>query len=137
MQNEKKKTDKIIHIGRIQPDGRRVVYLYLHRFDDHYIWLGNDQKAISPPYLSAQEAILAAHKLWKELSFRTVNCGFRYTLPERDEHGQNALFYQMAASYSSMNGQYFEEELGHMCIVHNASNESRNLFEKLKGENKL
>ena len=66
-----------------------------------------------------------------------MHCGFRYTLPERDEHGLNALFNQMVASYSSSNGVYFEQELGHPCIVQNASIQARLLWKKLKQANRL
>lgn len=141
MQNEKKKTNKLIHVGRIQPHGSDVVYLFLRQFEDRYIWMEDnskgEEKEISIPSFSIADALFMANKTWKPVFFRTVNCGFRYTLPERDEHGLNALFHEMAASYSSMNGQYFDEDLGHMCIVHNASEESRTLLERLKAQNRL
>lgn len=81
-----------------------------------------------------EEAIRLAVKKWK---LNLVNCGFRYMLPERDEHGINALFHQMGASYESMNGVYFEEELGYNCIVQNASDEARQLWRELKAAGKL
>jgi len=66
-----------------------------------------------------------------------VNCGFRYTLPERDEHGYNALFHQMAASYATSNGVYFDEESGNNCFVNFASEEAKNLLKVLQTSKRL
>ena len=63
------------------------------------------------------EALRLAESKWKSNGFKLLNCGFIYTLPERDEHGNNALFSQMAKSLDSGNGIYFDEDLGHNCIV--------------------
>ena len=82
---------------------------------------------------SAEEALRLAHQKWKGYAFRTLICGFRYTLPERDEHGMNALFHQMVASYRSPTGVYFDEELGHNCHVQNASKEALDLWHRLEG----
>ena len=72
------------------------------------------------------EAIRLASEKWK--SFKLLNCGYIYTLPERDEHGNNALFSQMAKSLDSPNGIYFDEDLGHNCIVHQIPLESARLY---------
>lgn len=129
------KTNKIIHIARIQPRGRDLVYLLLRKTEESvcFSWFeencnqseGEIETGIFATTI--EEAIRLARSRWHSLAFRTVMCGFRYTLPERDEHGLNALFYQMSASYASSNGQYFDEELGHLCIVQNASQEALNL----------
>lgn len=79
---------------------------------------------------SVEEAMRLAHHAWKKYAFRTIICGFRYTLPERDEHGTNALFHQMVASYKSPNGIYFDEDLGHNCYVQNASQEAISLWKR-------
>ena len=123
---------KLIHVGRIQafPEPE---YLFLRQKNNHeYQWFRQNEEEASLSSISVAEAIQKARKQWKMHDFRTVNCGFRYTLPERDEHGCNALFCQMVASYSSPNGIYFDEELGHNCFVNFASLEARTLMAKLK-----
>lgn len=127
----------LIHVAEIQEQNKGKRYLFLRQLDPYrYVWFkeespGNEIETVIWG-ANTEEAIYAARKAWKNELFRTLNCGFRYTLPERDEHGSNALFYQMAASYSSMNGVYFEDELGSNCIVHNASMEARDLWKRLQ-----
>jgi hypothetical protein len=76
------------------------------------------------------EAIRLAQEKWK--SFKLLNCGYVYTLPERDEHGNNALFSQMAKSLDSGNGIYFDEDLGHNCIVQQIPLETARLYRSFK-----
>ncbi|MFI5344525.1 MAG: hypothetical protein ACHQUC_09920 [Chlamydiales bacterium] len=132
-QQKQLKEAKLIHLGRIESNQPAPVYLLLRQLSDyHYAWFKKEKKGdeIETPIWgpTIEEAIRLAHQHWKLDDFHTVNCGFRYTLPERDEHGANALFYQMVASYSSMNGIYFDEELGCNCIVYFASLEARKLW---------
>ena len=127
---------KLIHVARIQPHGTDLVYLFLRQIEpQRFAWFreeeNSSEKETEVAANNVEEALRLAHRCWHNDAYRTVNCGFRYTLPERDEHGQNALFHEMAASYASMTGQYFDEELGHTCIVHNASQEARNLHSRL------
>jgi hypothetical protein len=84
-----------------------------------------------------EEALRLGRREWKKHGFRTVNCGFRYSLPERDEHGMNALFHQMKASYSTANGIYFDDEMGNNCFVNFASDEALNLWKQLQKEGRL
>jgi hypothetical protein len=125
---------KLIHLGSIAGSQPLPIYLLLRQIQDyHFAWYKKlptheEETPIWGP--TAEEAIRLAYKHWKIDNFRTLNCGYRYTLPERDEHGSPALFYQMIASYSSMNGIYFDEELGFNCIVHNASQEARLIWKK-------
>lgn len=140
---ENKSKGKLIHIGRILSHGT-VRYLLLRKKDPHtFAWfteIDNGEEAEEPTPGDAphfEEAMRLARLHWKSHSFRTVNCGFRYTLPERDEHGINALFYQMAASYSSPNGVYFDEELGNNCFVNFASQEARDIWQRLKIQGRL
>ena len=86
---------------------------------------------------TVEEALFAAMQSFRSQYFRTLICGFRYTLPERDEHGNNALFHQMASSYSSPNGIYFDADAGHLCYVQNAPSVSRQLLKKLQQEKRL
>lgn len=78
------------------------------------------------------EALAKGRHIWKEEQFRLIHCGFRYTLPERDQVGSNALFWQMALSYNAPNGRYFDEEVGHLCYVDFASHEALELWRKIK-----
>jgi hypothetical protein len=121
--------NNLIHVGRTSRG-----YVYLRKLGElEYRWFEEDNATdVVAPH--AEEAIRLGFRKW---DLRLIHCGFRYTLPERDEHGINALFYQMGASYESMNGVYFEEELGFNCIVHNPSDEARHLWNKLKSAGKL
>lgn len=121
---------RLIHIASISKGGQQ--YLFLKELSHHhYAWYeGETEMPVSAPTITA--AITAARDHWRANSFRLVNCGFRYTLPERDEHGMNALYHQMAASHATPNGTYFDEELGHNCFVQNASQEALNLLRELK-----
>jgi hypothetical protein len=128
---------KIIHAGRLH-DG---TYLLLRQEGpDYYRWWIDDDQAEKETDVSAntvEEAIRLAHRKWKHQHFRTIICGFRYTLPERDEHGMNALFHHMVSSYSSPAGTYHDEELGHACHVQAASDEALRLWKKVKQQNRL
>jgi hypothetical protein len=121
----------LIHIGFIQTHkGKETLYLRMvapYRF----VWF-LDEKETSVVGGNSEEAILLARKFWAKDYFRTLHCGFRYTLPERDEHGVNALYSQMAASYASMNGIYFDPDLSCNCFVQSASNEARTLMKHLQ-----
>ncbi len=128
---------KLIHIAKIQVQNQGTVYLFLRQIEPYrYIWFCEDQPGVeaeTPIWgATAEEALLAAYKAWQLDHIKTVNCGFRYTLPERDEVGTNALFHQMAASYSSMTGVYFDDELGFNCTVQNASMEAKDLLKRLQ-----
>lgn len=125
---------RIIHAGFIfvEKQGRCPILLrHLNLFK--YVWFlqQSNKKEIETAIWGGiiGEAIAAARKAWKINNLSFLNCGFRYTLPERDEVGTNALFYQMVSSYSSALGVYFDEELGSNCIIQNASLEAR-LFSK-------
>lgn len=125
------KPPKLIHVSRIlTPASPLPAYLFLRKQgDNHFVWYEEEETGIVGSTIS--EAIQNARRNWSAYSFRTVNCGFRYTLPERDEHGCNALFCQMAESYRSSNGVYFDEELGHNCFVSFASQEALSLLTHL------
>ena len=135
-------TYPLIHLAQlIEPKiGKR--YLFLRKIDSHrYQWfkgkLEGDEEETGVMGLTVEDAMREAIQTWRKLPFRMINCGFRYTLPERDEHGMNALFHQMIASYSSMNGIYFDEGEGNNCFINFASQEARELWQQLKTLNKL
>lgn len=134
------KLKNLIHIGCIFKKGGNR-YLFLRKLDPHtFSWFEfeNGEEVETPIRgIHIEEALQLANKHWKNEYFRTLICGFRYTLPERDEHGINALFHQMVASYSSLNGVYFDEEIGCNCFVQNASEEAKNLWKQLKANEKV
>lgn len=128
---------KLIHVACIRLPQQGLKYLLLRQINPlHYTWFLEEapgQEKETPTWgVTTEEALLAARKTWSQQEFRTLNCGFRYTLPERDEVGTNALFHQMVASYASMTGVYFDEELGCNCFVQNASLEARNFAKRLQ-----
>lgn len=130
------KPTKIVHAAEIHVRGEGKVYLLLRESAPfHYVWFAEkgdteEETAVMAPTIP--DALIFARRQWKHQSFRTVICGFRYTLPERDEHGSNALFHQMAASYSSSGKVYFDEELGSNCVVFHASEEALALWHRLQ-----
>lgn len=137
-----KTTLKLYHVGRIVPPKSIARYVFLRKKDEFtFTWFedkGSEPEQESPvSAVNVEEAMRLAFRYWKHDDFLPLICGFRYTLPERDEHGINAYFHQMVSSYSSMNGVYYDEELGNNCYVQNASIEARNLWQKLKSENRL
>jgi hypothetical protein len=123
-----------IHVALIQPKS----YLFLRKRENGYFqWFqvnhSFDKEEETPVGgTSCVQAIAAGHKAWKESSFRPLHCGFCYTLPERDEVGMNALFCQMALSYNSPNGRYFDEQVGHFCYVDFASQEALEIWRKIR-----
>lgn len=132
--------NKLIHVARtFTEQGYR--YLFLRKLAHAFAWFQevdeNNERQTEIEAPTIEEALRLAVKKWKLDSFRYVICGFRYTLPERDEHGINALFHQMVASYSSSNGIYYDEELGNNCTVQNASQEAYHLWQRLRQQQRL
>ena len=129
---------KLIHVGEYLANGKGTRLLFLREDGPgSYRWFDENEETTDVSASTVNEALRLAHQKWKHNGFRTLICGFRYTLPERDEHGMNALFHQMAASHNSFNGVYFDEELGHNCFVQNASIEALNLLKQLEESNRL
>ena len=125
---------KVIHIARILSRQGRPLTLFLRQIEPaHFVWFEEAEGSMAETSVSGhtiEEALRLAARFWKNSSFRFIHCGFRYVLPERDEHGINALFHQMCASYRSPNGIYYDEELGNNCFVQNASSEALEIFTK-------
>lgn len=131
----------LIHVARIHAHGKWR-YLFLRKNEKgHFTWHEeqNDNQETETPVTAqtAEEALRLAPRHWNSHSWNPLHCGFRYTLPERDEHGSNAFFHQMAASCASMNGVYYDNELGNNCFVQNASEEAFSLWQRLKMQNRL
>lgn len=135
------KTFKLIHVAKIFNEGQWT-YLFLRKKSPfEFVWSqsisDNAEEQTPVSGTSIEEAIRLAYSFWKLNSIAMLNCGFRYSLPERDEHGINALFHQMGASYSSMNGVYFDEESGNNCFINFASDEAKDLWKKLKSQERM
>ncbi len=135
--------NKLIHVARYQgPDGHPV-YLFLRRVGDTYRWFQESRSGKELPLeLEASqisEALRLAAERFVDEDYLPLECGFRFDQAQRDEHGINALFHQMVASYSSnhIEGNYFDVELGHECKVENASEDALALWKKLEVEGRL
>ena len=135
-------TDNLIHVARytLPNQGKRLLFLR-QKDPSYFAWYEETQDGEEVETdiggANVEDALRLAHKKWREYYFTTLNCGFRYTLPERDEHGSNALFHQMMASYASANGVYFDQNLGHNCYVQAASQEALDLWHRLQNEGKM
>ena len=133
---------KVIHAATIRKKGKGEQLLLLKQTEPYrYLWVEEtpQREEVETGIWggTAEEAIQEAFKNWRLDEIKTFHCGFRYTLPERDEVGTNALLHQMASSYSSMNGFYFDEDLSANCIVQNASLEARLLWKRLQDAGKM
>lgn len=117
---------EIVHVAKIHPAKKKPAYLFLKEDEAGFYWDGADFRA-----KTLQEAIALGEKNWKLDHFKLLGCGFLYTLPERDEHGMNATFAQMAKSQATPTGRYFEKSLGHLCFVQGASQEAISLLRSL------
>ncbi len=126
-----------IHVACLQLK-RKPAYLFLRKLEDrHFNWFRvnatfDKEDATECSAETLFLAIATARKLWKESAFRLLHAGFHYSLPERDVVGSNALFWQMAKSYESFNGQYFDPEVGHLCYVDFASQEALEIWRKIR-----
>lgn len=141
-QTTEKKAAKLIHIARILAPTPDKCSLLLRQNETYrFTWYEEQsdqtERETDVSANTIEEALRLAARRWKNDAFRTIICGFRYNLPERDEHGINALFHQMAASYSSMNGVYYDDELGNNCFVQNASIEALRIWQRLKNQGRL
>lgn len=142
MAEEAKTVGKLIHAAKFFQDRIGWVLLLLRETSDHgYAWFSEtpDQTEMATDVTAEnpEEAIRLAVNRWGKQSFRTVRCGYRFTLPERDEIGSNALLHHMIASYTIANGVYFDPELGHQCIVKETSQEALDLWKRLAAQNRL
>ncbi|MGK0183283.1 MAG: hypothetical protein ACI9YB_002595 [Halioglobus sp.] len=132
---------KLIHVAKIQPPKKGQIFLFLREDSGNkYTWYeekGGTEEITEISASSPSIAIRAAYKHWVDCSFRTLRCGRRFELPERDEHGCDALFHQMAASYTNSGGVYFDENLSQNCVVNDASDEAIDLWKKLLQESRI
>lgn len=132
---------KLMHIATISTERGRTE-LFLRQVDPKiYRWYrldrtGNEiETAVASDTI--EDSIRQAGVHWKLEHFSPMLCGYRFTLPERDEHGNNALFYQMASALQTMNGIYFDEELGHFCVIKQIPLVAKEYWKQLNLEKKL
>lgn len=109
------KQENIVYLAEIF-DGKKIPLALVNDGDGIFYWC-QDGKPTDVVASSSEEAFKKARKKWKEFGFQPVLCGTKFTLPERDEHGSPASYQDMRKSLASMNGVYFDEALGHNCIV--------------------
>lgn len=135
---------KLMHVAFIlRPRAGKSTLFLRKEMEQKYTWFEESvaqpgkETAIAITAQTTEECMRIAHRELRDFSFATLKCGFRYSLPERDEHGSNALFWQMAASYSSPGGVYFDEEVGHNCFVQNSSLQALKLWRELKEQQKI
>lgn len=130
------KISTLIHIGYVQK-ARERQYLFLRKTEaGQYAWeyAAPAEETNTPEVIadSAEEAIRLASLHWRAPAWQSLPCGFRFTLPERDEVGTPALFHQMVRSYRTGNGVYLDEELGSSCIIHDAPSLTLALWRRLE-----
>lgn len=111
-----------IHAATIKEEGKEKM-LFLKKAQGGFQWTDREVEFDSLPK--------ALDYAWKE-KFSLLPCGYKFTLPERDEHGTPALFEEMAKSLNSMSGVFFDEREGLNCIVHQIPTTTRRFFEQLK-----
>lgn len=133
---------KLIHVGHYLGPNGRLVALYLRQEGNRFRWYeerGGEEVALDLSAETATEAIRLAAERFVDDDWRPLECGMRFNQSERDEHGSNALFHQMVASYSSshIEGNYFDEDTGHDCTVDQASEEALALWKRLQSEGRL
>lgn len=144
MSNEKNTPTEapIVHVGTIRPKGPKKEYLLLRKTQNqHFEWFAegpNGQEVscdLAAPTI--QEAIRLAWRKWETQHFLPLNCGFRFTLPERDEIGRNAYFYEMVASFGTATGPYLDDKVDHMCTVTQPSREALDVMKRLQAAGRL
>jgi len=141
MQN---KTNKLIHIAKLitGSKARKETLMLLRQVDnDRYLWFQDDghggETETTIDACNIEEAMRLAHREWKQQHFTTIKCGFRYSQTVRDTHGCNAYFYQMVESLKSLTGVYFDDEIGHPCLVQFNSREAKDIWKQLEKEKRL
>lgn len=131
---------KLVHVGCVDPRAGFNPYLFLREENENYRWyrqsLNGEELPTPVEGRTPEEAIRKASRFWEAEHFHSLHCGIRYNMEPRDEHGINALFYEMAQSYDSgtILGDYWDDRCGHRCYVDFASQEALALWKNLKGK---
>jgi hypothetical protein len=138
-----KTVGKLIHVASIYSDEGVHTLLFLRKQDEErYRWTievnGHEELTdIEGP--NPTEAIRLAARRYAHNTFEAMICGFRYDYEDRDEHGINALFHEMATSYgnATIDGRYQDKELNHQFFVDFAPDEALKLWHKLQSEGRM
>ena len=134
-----KNAARLMHIGVIRDVGGSHL-LFLREVDRKYHWFLEKRGEEEKTALGAdkmEEAIQLAYREWGRLEFRFLGCGYRFTLPERDEHGDPASFYQMVKALQSSSYTYMDEDLGHLCVIKQIPSFARELYHRLSESKQL
>ncbi len=134
---------KLIHVASYYGPGGRQFLLLLREVNGLYRWfVESQQENEEPTDLEAgrvHEAIRLAARHYRHDDFVSLHCGYRYDSEDRDEHGINALFHEMVASYSnaSIDGAYQNSDLSHQFFVKFAPDQALTLWKRLESEKRL
>lgn len=109
------KKDNLYWIASLENGGKK--WLTLHKEEDGLFRWYLDNMPTDIANTSAEASVKEARKRYREEHLKIHSCGNKFTLPERDEHGTPANFQEMVKSLRSMNGVFFDDQLGHNCIV--------------------
>lgn len=112
------------------------IYFLREIAPSHFQWFLEDTPT-RVEATSTQEAIRLAYRTFCDQNFEPLLSGYKFTLPERDEHGAPALFIDMIRSLETPSGQYFDPLYGHNLVVHNIPKRARDLYLQLKQAGKL
>lgn len=118
--------DQIVHIAKIAAGT-----LFLKPEGEGFRWF-LEEKPTPVATETVREAMRQGVRQWRLEGFTPIHCGFLFTHPVRDEVGTPAFFCEMVKSYTSLAGNFFDEVRGHLCVVHNASEEALALFRRLR-----
>lgn len=121
--------ESLVHVANV---GSETLFLRKSA-EGQFQWM-NQENPVSGEFDSLEKALEYA---WRQEGFTPMACGYKFTLPERDEHGTPALFEEMAKSLNSMTGIYFDEREGHNCIVNQIPSNTRRFFEHLKSHQRF
>jgi|GEM_PF-2807228 len=98
--------------------------------ENGWVWVQNGLPILAGKSLGEMREAIFTHFI--DLPVRIVNFGVLYTLPERDEVGQYALFHQARNSYKVSNGVVFDPKWGYSYKVDFLSQEGRNIIEEFE-----
>ena len=144
MTNTPEKTDvagPLIHVGFVRRKGPKKTFLYLRQIDKQFSWFEENERgqeqATHVSASSISQALRAAQRQWRDETFTPLHCGFRFTLPERDEIGRPAYFCEMVNSFKSMTGVYRDAKIDGNCIVQKPSSDALDLWHALEAKGRL
>ena len=109
--------------------GKQEKALLLHEGAE-FSWLFKDEIILKGKSIGEMRECLLSH--FAGYPVRIVNFGVLYTLPERDEVGQYALFHQARNSYKVSNGVVFDPAWGFTYKVDFLSQEGAKMIEELE-----